>query len=153
MELLTNHYIEYSSTKLGRDTLKVDKLEEILSKYKWPGNARELENVMERAVILADTAIREGHLGIQLNFDLESLNDAKLSLSKIAEHAAQKAEVEVINRILEDTNGNKSQAAKILGVSYKTLLSKSKSINLGRSRRATRGRGYNPAARCTQDCL
>ena len=132
IKLLTDFYIEYFCAKVGREKLSLDpSAQELLSRYLWPGNARELENVIERAVILADTAIRPQHLGIELKVDFSALTDAAVSLSEISQRAAQAAEVEVITKVLEQTKGNKSKAAKVLGVSYKTLLNKIKDYGLG----------------------
>jgi transcriptional regulator with GAF, ATPase, and Fis domain len=119
-------------SKLGRSKLSLSPdAERLLREYQWPGNVRELENVIERAVILAENQIRPEHLGITPQINLDSLNDAALSLQKIAAEAAKNAEVDVITRVLTQTGGNKARAAKILGVSYKTLLSKVREYGLG----------------------
>ena len=132
IEMLTDYFVEYFCAKLGREKLPIDSAaRELLGKYHWPGNARELENVIERAVITADATIRPEHLGIELKVDFSALNEAAVSLAEISQRAASAAEIEVISKILKQTNGNKSQAARILGVSYKTLLNKIKEYGLG----------------------
>jgi len=94
--------------------------------YTWPGNVRELENVVERAVLMSDQEIRAEHLGIYVRLDLAAIEESIRTLPEIASQAVRKAEVEAIERALHVTGGNKSKAADILGVSYKTLLNKVK---------------------------
>ncbi|MBX7142895.1 MAG: sigma-54 dependent transcriptional regulator [Oligoflexia bacterium] len=132
IELLTNYYIDHFSAGMNKPVVQLDKAaREVLRQYSWPGNARELENVIERAVILADSVIRPEHLGLNLSIDLGAMRDSVQSLTDIASEAAKRAEIEVISRVLTQTGGNKSKAAQILGVSYKTLLNKVKEYNLG----------------------
>ncbi len=133
ISLLANYYIDYFCTAIGKKTVKVDKAaQELLQTYQWPGNARELENVIERAVILAEDVIMPQHLGIDLQAGLNALGEAACSLPEIATRAARKAEIDIISRVLAQTNGNKTKAAQILGVSYKTLLNKVKEYELER---------------------
>jgi transcriptional regulator with PAS, ATPase and Fis domain len=133
---LAERFVEYKCAKLGRQTLKIDPVAlDILAMYPWPGNIRELDNVMERAVVLADTEIKPEHLGIHVKLDIASLEEATRTLPQIAAQAVRQAEVEAISRVLEVTKGNKSKAAILLGVSYKTLLNKIKEYQMesGRS--------------------
>jgi DNA-binding NtrC family response regulator len=110
---------------------------ELLMSYAWPGNARELENVMERAVLLTDNEVRPEHLGIDLRIDFSSLDDIRKSLQDVSERAARSAETELIVQTLRRTFGNKSKAAALLGVSYKTLLNKVKLYELGADKEET----------------
>ena len=131
VELLTRYYIDYFCSAIGKSGLTLDETAcELLKAYPWPGNSRELENVIERAVILADDIIRPEHLGINLKLDLDAIAETSLTLPEIAQRAARKAEIALITKILEQTLGNKTRAAQILGVSYKTLLNKVKEYNL-----------------------
>jgi len=70
------------------------------------------------------------HLGIDLSIDFESIEDTALTLPEIASRAARDAEVDLIMKTLRRTAGNKSKAAKALGVSYKTLLNKIKDYQI-----------------------
>jgi DNA-binding NtrC family response regulator len=103
---------------------------EILKNYTWKGNIRELENVIERALILCegDTIIQEhlrlapsvAHMGTLQNIPLNG------TLNEAASVALRIAETLRIKKALENTHGNKSRAAEQLKVSYKTLLTKIK---------------------------
>jgi two-component system response regulator AtoC len=132
IDLLTTYFIDHFCAAMGKAELVLSKEAAcLLRQYKWPGNARELENVIERAVILSGDTIKPEHLGLPLQLDLDSIQDSTRSLSAIASEAARKAEIELIVRTLTQTSGNKSKAAQILGVSYKTLLNKVKEYKLG----------------------
>ncbi len=86
-----------------------------LVKHNWPGNVRELQNVVERAVLFSDSKIiSEKHIHLTEFIDFESENTQNLSeLEEIH-----------IKKILNFTNGNKTKAAKLLGVSVRTLRNK-----------------------------
>jgi transcriptional regulator of acetoin/glycerol metabolism len=93
---------------------------EALLKYHWPGNIRELRNVLEQAIILGDgkkitPADLPNHIGKtgrgQMTFRLKSLSEV---------------ERQYILRVLEETEGNKAKAASILGISRETLYQKLK---------------------------
>ncbi len=134
VEVLTQFYIDHFSSVIGKPGLEMDRTaRDMIRAYNWPGNARELENVIERAVILADTEIRPEHLGINISINFDALDDSVRSLTEIANQAARRAEIDMISRTLAQTMGNKSKAAQILGVSYKTLLNKVKEYNLSPS--------------------
>lgn len=130
IELLSSYYIEYFSSQLGKTLCLDERAMQLMMRYSWPGNARELENVIERAAILTDGLIHPEHLGLQLDLDFGSLKESIASLPKIADLAARKAEIELITKTLNLTMGNKSRAAHLLGVSYKTLLNKVKEYSI-----------------------
>ncbi|MBN2619695.1 sigma-54-dependent Fis family transcriptional regulator [candidate division WOR-3 bacterium] len=116
--------IEHTLKRLGADNQVSDKALEKLVNYFWPGNIRELENTIERAVILADATIRPEHVLLpQHQNALFTLGSVK-TLKQAAAQGKEVAEAALISRILADTNGNKSEAARRLEVSYKTLLTR-----------------------------
>ncbi len=82
-----------------------------LTGYDWPGNIRELQNVIERAVILASGEIDESHLNIEVLRERSSEGDGLL----------QKIERETIEKVLSEVGGNRKKAAQVLGVSLRTL--------------------------------
>jgi two-component system response regulator AtoC len=98
------------------------------------GNVRELENVIERAVIYAEGGVvRAKDLGISETSIIEALAEhvpMEGPLAEIAAAAARIAESRRIRQVLKQTGGNKTKAAEILQVSYKTLLTKIKDYQL-----------------------
>jgi two-component system response regulator AtoC len=82
-----------------------------LNEYGWPGNIRELQNVIERAVILAAGEIDEEHLNIEVLREPSPEGDGLL----------QKIERETIQKVLSEVGGNRKKAAQVLGVSLRTL--------------------------------
>jgi DNA-binding NtrC family response regulator len=119
----------------------------ILKAYHWPGNIRQLENVMERAVVIAEGAtltVRELPDDILRAVDQQSMPLGKeLSEDDLADDAVpagnfsrergerQRREREVLLRALERTVGNKAEAARDLGMARSTLVSKLKKHGIG----------------------
>ena len=112
----------------------------ILAAYGWPGNIRELQNAMERAVILCEGGeILAAHLNLSGPVPLETdprvgdLVGLEGSLAEVAARASSMVEKEKIRLALEEAGGNKTRAAALLQVSYKTLLSKLKELRISPS--------------------
>jgi DNA-binding NtrC family response regulator len=122
--------------------------------YHWPGNVRELQNVLKRLMILGESQeviddllntagsrqsgpefMATGSEPI-LPVNLWRVNGEKvpnmssLSLKKIRKKAVDRAEKEVISYVLGKTFWNRTNAAKILNISYKTLLEKIKDLDI-----------------------
>jgi DNA-binding NtrC family response regulator len=85
--------------------------ESALLEYDWPGNIRELQNVIERALILASGRIEAHHL------NLEKISQT----SPPAEGLLKTREQEIIRKALSEVKGNRKKAAEILGISIRTL--------------------------------
>lgn len=101
-----------------------------LQNYNWPGNIRELENVITRASTLAENVILPEHLGLGRQKTSPEVANETFSLSQIGASAAKTAETIAIKAAMKLHKGNKSQAAKMLAVSYKTLLNKIRDYEL-----------------------
>lgn len=122
---MAQRLLTHFSTALGKSDLTFEPLAlDMLASYPWPGNIRELENVIERGVLMAEGCVRSEDLGINVPLNLQAITEAIRTLPEISAAAIRKAEVEAIARVLHLTNGNKSRTAEILGISYKTLLNK-----------------------------
>ncbi len=104
--------IEYKDRLMGisQDALKV------LQRYHWPGNIRELENIIQRAVIMCDGAIDVKDLPENLKFQIDFPGSDFLPLREM--------EKEYVKRVLINVGGNKTKAAEILQIDRKTLRDK-----------------------------
>ena len=134
--LLARHYLAVYNEKFRKRFLAIDAdVESILRAYSWPGNVRELRNLLERIVLLeTDEILREDHLPAEMVALVESvprvLRDAMIAHDEGAEALPPLAEVEQehILRVLEHTSGNRSHAARILGISRQSLIERLKRI-------------------------
>ena len=111
------------SNQLGRYVSKIsEKAMEFLLSHSWAGNVRELENVLERAINLADSdTLLPVHLPVYLRNQVKrTLGGPVRPLREIIEDT----EKEAIARVLEYTKGNKQQAAKLLDISRSSLYDK-----------------------------
>ncbi|RKD25254.1 PAS domain S-box-containing protein [Caminicella sporogenes DSM 14501] len=129
--LLIQHFITNLSKELNIKPKTIsDEAIKILTMHKWLGNVRELRNVIERTLSLTTSDIIEPkHLPEYLlkNMQLESKKKKNnLSLKEII----AKTEIEIIKKTLKDCNGNKSLAAKKLGIHRTALYKKIKNYNL-----------------------
>jgi len=97
-----------------------------LQGYNWPGNIRELENTIERAIIIARDTIKPDHILIPIAAKSDDFIESAKTLKEAGSRGRERAEAIVIKRMLDETNGNKSEVARRLRVSYKTLLNRIK---------------------------
>ena len=123
---LIEHFIKNFNNKLGRDIKGVSKdATNRIMEYPWLGNVRELENVIERSMIMSDSdnieIIDLPDLGGKKNQEIETWLD-ELSLDE----AKDRVEKAYIEDALEKTNGNRTRAAELLGISRRNLLYKLK---------------------------
>lgn len=88
----------------------------VLQRYDWPGNIRELENVIQRSVIMCDKVVNISHLPDALKFTIDFPKEELLPLKEV--------EKKYILKVLNATNNNKTKAAKILGIDRKTIRQK-----------------------------
>jgi len=133
--LLAEHFINNFVNELRKGKMELaSKTKKLLESYPWPGNIRELQNIIERAVILTEgNVINPEDIGIKesmkgLNKEIEITED--MSLKEARKVGQEIAEKKLIRSALLRTSGNKSRAAKILGISYKTLLERIKEFNI-----------------------
>ena len=132
---LALNFLNKYSAEVRKGPLTIsDEAMDILMKSPWKGNVRELENVIERSVIYADGGvIRVQDLGINESSIMDALAEhvpMDGPLQEVAAAATRIAESRRIRQVLKQTGGNKTRAAEILQVSYKTLLTKIKDYQL-----------------------
>jgi DNA-binding NtrC family response regulator len=120
--LLTHYFLKRYNQRYGLDTKITDSGVKALEDYSWPGNIRQLQHLMERLTILAPGGrIDKG--GVEAAIEqMDSRDHGNESLAE--------AETDQIRRVLTATNGNKTRAAKILGIERKTLYRKLERMEL-----------------------
>lgn len=135
--LLVGHFIKKFNQRMGVaiETIDTDALS-LLLHYDWPGNIRELENTVERAMVLtAGSTIAISSIPSHIaSFspaaqNLISLTDDELSIKKYS----KALEIELIQKALAKTNGNRTKAAKLLEISHRALIYKIQDYGLGES--------------------
>jgi len=100
-----------------------------IMRYDWPGNVRELENLIERAVIMTrGDMITLDEFPNTINHKFSEIDEVENELS--TGRTLKDAEKEIIIRTLEETGGNRTHAAKILGISRRTLQLKLKDYGI-----------------------
>jgi len=122
--LLVNHFIMHYSKEFGKPPLRIsEKALQVLEQYDWPGNVRELENIIQKLVVMCDEeSIDIPDLPSLMRYSIPRRNGSGKSLEEI--------EREHIANILASVEGNRTHAAKILGIDRKTLRKKLESYNL-----------------------
>jgi two-component system nitrogen regulation response regulator GlnG len=133
---LANDFLAEASIEFGRPCREISEAAaHSLLCYSWPGNVRELRNTIRRAILVASDVIEPEHLSfVPVDVPATALRrDAAplgASLKEIAEAAAADAEQQAIRRVLQETKGNKSEAARLLRTDYKTLHIKMKQYGI-----------------------
>ncbi len=122
--LLVEHFVRKFAAKNRREVAGVTpECMELLRSYSWPGNVRELENAIERGVIL----MRGEYLtekSLPLPIQKQGAEQIKTGASESGSSSLQAQEKVLILKTLEETGGNKSEAARRLGITRKTLQNK-----------------------------
>ncbi|NQZ60483.1 MAG: sigma-54-dependent Fis family transcriptional regulator, partial [Lentisphaeraceae bacterium] len=124
--LLCEHFIKIFSRKFGRRILgfKKDAMD-ILMDYCWPGNVRELSNVVERGCILTRSEeIEVSHLMLPKDSSLIPTGMKQQAVSNDQPMTLSEAEERAIRVAIQKSDGNKNEAARILGVHRTTLYKK-----------------------------
>ena len=128
VSVLAGYFLSYFCTKYNKKTIKgfSPEAEKLLISHEWPGNVRELRNVIERIVVLesGDTILPE-HLPKEISgkHALASSKSAEVTAFSLPEGGISLDEVEknLIVQALERARNNKTQAARLLRISYDTL--------------------------------
>ena len=127
---LAGHFVALFAKEMGKKAPAIaDLTVRLLMEYEWKGNARELKNVIERAVIMCDRA-EIGPEHISVGKAPAGIIPVDASLHEVRGDAVRSAEKARIEETLRRTGGNKSHAAEALQVSYKTLLTKIKDYGI-----------------------
>ena len=120
--LLAHYFLKRYNERYHLDTKMTESGLKVMEEYSWPGNIRQLQHMMERLTILAPGG----------RIDAGAVQDAIEQMDS-RDHGSESladTETEQIRRVLTATNGNKSRAAKILGIERKTLYRKLERMGL-----------------------
>ena len=143
---LIDHFLSKFNQEYGRThpSVRPDTLRHFLQ-YPWPGNIRELENIMKRIVVLGTEAWVPDELPLALAATTPAdtahngaTGEHAWSLTAIGRRAAAEAERIALTRVLEEVRWNRMEAARRLKVNYKTILAKIDEYKIG-DRQGTRG--------------
>jgi two-component system response regulator AtoC len=140
--LLVTHFMQKHTKRLALPSKRIPpEILKILLEYPWKGNARELENCIERAIVLSvgDTIEREALPEAILQpppLPMRAEISGKTSTDESSLSIKQRSrdlEVDLIQRALKKTGGNRTHAAKVLEISHRALLYKLKEYGIGES--------------------
>jgi DNA-binding NtrC family response regulator len=140
---LAQHFVQKYNEENAREVSENFSPEvlSLLENYYYPGNVRELENIIERAVVIAPTdeitvdclrpEVRDPELAREMIMDSEgSSDDIDISRGINFYEEVRRFEIDLIHRALDQTGGHQSRAARLLGLNATTLNSKIKSYNI-----------------------
>jgi len=130
LRALAQHFLEKYSTEMGKEITKFSSYAlDLLNKYDFPGNIRELENLLERSVALSTTnIILPDSLALSLHKRrwIEGFKDRRFDLDEVDRGVALDSILEEIERAylkkaLDCSDGNKNKAAELLSISFRSL--------------------------------
>ena len=139
LRLLTQHFIDKFSKEMGKEVTKVSSYAvDLLKKYNFPGNVRELENLIERSVALSSTNILLPDslaMSIHKRRWIEGVQNKRFDLDEVPHGVALDnilADIEqaYLKKALECTGGNKNKAAELLGITFRSFRYRLDKLNL-----------------------
>ncbi len=132
LPLLVGHFLKSFAKQNKRRAPSIsDAAWKILKSYNWPGNIRELENALKRAVVMADTEIEPEHFPVAVSENAGQQNfRASVSMGGSLEELLAQAEHEILSSQLAHHNFNVSRTAVALKISRRTLQRKIKQLDL-----------------------
>src|SRR5580704_2448994 len=132
VNLLIDHFITRNNARLSTGIRGVSaEARKLLLEYAWPGNARELENTIERAMVLAETDVLQvGDLPDRIRDALDPVQVHLASGELSIKRTAAAIEQILIRRALQKTKGNRTRAADLLEISHRALLYKIKDYKI-----------------------
>ena len=134
---LVNYFLEYYNRKYNcRARALSSELIKVLEKYHWPGNIRELENLMKRYVILgSEEVITNDLVPRKTEFLSPEINlEGPISLKKLTRQAVRDLERKIILKVLQANHWNRKKTARALNISYRALLYKIRDAGLPANR-------------------
>ncbi|HET6340442.1 MAG TPA: sigma-54 dependent transcriptional regulator [Polyangiales bacterium] len=132
VSLLVDHFLEKCVRKVGRRAELGEGVLDYLVRYEFIGNVRELENMIEQGVALAENGV----IRLEDVIPLDSVSKSHKARSKVMQDVIDEAETEAILEALRDVQGNRERAAELLGLSATTLWRKMKRLRIEHDRQA-----------------
>ena len=115
--LLANHFLKYYAEKYGKTVSKISDAAAVrMHKHPWPGNIRELQHAIERAVILSNNAVLQPE-----DFNLSTSGPKEDGQLSLEQYNLEEVEKLLIRKVLKKYNGNITQAAAELGLTRSSL--------------------------------
>ena len=138
--IICEYLLQYYNDKLnGRAPALRPALLAKMQRYSWPGNVRQLENLIKRYVVMGTDDVIVSEL-LQTN-DRDTFPDltfeGPVSLKKLTQQTVRKVEARIILSALHANNWNRKKAARAVGISYRALLYKLKEVGIPQRRTAT----------------
>jgi len=150
VSLLANHFVDKYNKLYQRETMQLSQgVIDRLSSMPWPGNVRQLENLIKQVVVRGDESIIDdllvnqtgsdsmspqpvvtGHMPSSVPAGTNTAEPESYSLKKVVAEAVSREEKRLISKVLARTNWNRRKAADILEISYRSLLYKIKEYGL-----------------------
>ena len=123
---LSRYYFDFYKKKYARDVPSFSsEVINALNEYPWPGNIRELENMIKRIVLFGEEDIAfDNLLRKKLDHEMNPGPFENFNLKEVGKRAAEEAEKKIIEDTLQETHWNRKKTAQLLHVSYKALLYK-----------------------------
>jgi len=139
MEIFVDYFLKSANDELNKNITGLsDDAMNCFLQYQWPGNIRELKNVIKRGALLSDdSVIRAKHLPLEISNPSKFMSsespvntEKEVAPNTSLKSAAHEAEYEAILKVLKQVNFNKTKAAQLLNIDRKTLYNKMKGFNL-----------------------
>jgi two-component system response regulator PilR (NtrC family) len=136
---LAQHFLEKYAREMGKEISKLSSYAlDLMLKYDFPGNVRELENLLERSVALSTTNIilpDSLALSVHKRRWIEGVKDRRYDVDEVPKGVAldsilEEIEAAYLRKALECSSGNKNRAAELLGISFRSLRYRLEKLNL-----------------------
>ena len=148
LPVLIEYFLDRHSKAFNRDARPISRdLLRLMQNYAWPGNIRQLENMIRSYVLIGNQEALAAELVPTVRSGLDDVIDLSnpISLKRVTKNAMQELERQVILRVLQANSWNRRKTARWLNISYRSLLYKLQDAQVGGLLRKPPGPGDEPA--------